>query len=80
MKTIERELYKYYPKKRKYVRICRYTHDTLSGITRYEGKASVSRTEQKGVYEQLLQDIDDYYNVELQEIYEELKQQIVAKR
>lgn len=79
MKTIERELWKKY-KSGKLKRVCKYTHNTLTGITYYEGKASVSRTEQKQVYESLLQDIDDYNNPELQALYREQQEYINNKR
>ena len=61
-------------------RVCKYTHNTETGITYYEGKASVSRTEQKQVYEALLQDIDNYHNPVLQAFYAEVMEQVNNKR
>ena len=77
---IERELYKLYPLKRRFQCIAKYTYDTDTGKIHYKGKASVSRSEQGRVYEALLQDIDDYNNIELQEYYTQVKEEILAKR
>lgn len=58
----------------------KYTHNTDTQKTHYEGKASVNRTEQKQMYENLLQDIDDYYNQEWQTFIQEFANEVNNKR